>query len=126
MQISQVSPGTQGSIMPSDAGVPRQSVTDVAKTTASATLEMPTKAVESTKQAVDPTQVKSAMEKINQTVRMMSSNLEFTQDAETGIDVVKVIDSENKQLIRQFPSEEVIAIARALDQLQGMLVRDKA
>ncbi len=125
MQISQVSPGTQGSIMPSDAGVPRPAVTDAAKT-ASASLEMPTKAVESTKQAVDPSQVKSAMEKINQTVRMMSSNLEFTQDAETGIDVVKVIDSENKQLIRQFPSEEVIAIARALDQLQGMLVKDKA
>lgn len=125
MQISQVSPGTQGSIMPSDAGVQRPTVTDAAKT-ASVALEMPTKAVESTKQAVDPSQVKSAMEKINQTVRMMSSNLEFTQDAETGIDVVKVIDSENKQLIRQFPSEEVIAIARALDQLQGMLVKDKA
>lgn len=125
MQISQVSPGTQGSIMPSDAGVQRPTVTDAAKT-ASAALEMPAKAVESTKQAVDPSQVKTAMEKINQTVRMMSSNLEFTQDAETGIDVVKVIDSENKQLIRQFPSEEVIAIARALDQLQGMLVKDKA
>ena len=58
-------------------------------------------------------------------MRQFDRNLQFTVDEDTGIDVVKVIDTETEEVIRQFPSEEVLAIARALDKLQGLLIRDK-
>ena len=57
---------------------------------------------------------------------MMANNLQFTVDEDTGIDVVKVVDTDTKEVIRQFPSEEILAIAKAIDQLQGLLVKDKA
>lgn len=126
MQISQVgansfSPASQGEM----AATPRPVAPDVAKVSA-ATIEMPSKAVEAVKEAVDPSSLKNATEKLNQAMKMMASNLQFTVDEETGIDVVKVVDTDTKEVIRQFPSEEVIAIARAFDQLQGLLVRDQA
>jgi len=40
--------------------------------------------------------------------------------------VVKVVDLETKEVIRQIPSPEVLEIAKAVDQLQGLLIRQKA
>jgi flagellar protein FlaG len=82
--------------------------------------------VEQAKEVVDPNVLSESMDKINNTMRMMNSNLNFSVDEETGMDVVKVVDMDTEEVIRQFPSKEVLAIARALDQLQGLLVRDKA
>lgn len=89
-------------------------------------VELKAIAVERAKESVSASSLKEATQKINQTMSMMSNNLQFTVDDETGLDVVKVVDVETKEVIRQFPSEEVLAIAKALDQLQGLLVRDKA
>jgi flagellar protein FlaG len=36
------------------------------------------------------------------------------------------MDSQSNEVIRQFPSKEAIEIARALDKLQGLLIKDKA
>lgn len=126
MQISQVgnnsySPVSQGEV----AGSSRPLASDMAKVSA-ATIEMPAKAVEAVKETTNPSSLKQATEKLNQAMKMMASNLQFTVDEDTGMDVVKVVDTDTKEVIRQFPSEEVIAIARAFDQLQGLLVRDKA
>jgi flagellar protein FlaG len=40
--------------------------------------------------------------------------------------VVKVVDTETDQVIRQIPSEEMLAIARNIDRLQGLLVKQEA
>ncbi len=47
-------------------------------------------------------------------------------DDSTGKTVIKVVDSSTNELIRQIPSEEMLEIARALDRLQGLLIRQKA
>ena len=69
--------------------------------------------------------VKEAVARISDFVAKTSSEISFTIDEESGLNVVKVIDSSTKDIIRQFPSEEVIAIAQALDKLQGLFLRDK-
>lgn len=56
----------------------------------------------------------------------MSGNLEFSMDDQTGKTIIKVVDTATNELIRQIPSEEMLEIARALDRLQGILVRQKA
>lgn len=51
--------------------------------------------------------------------------LQFSVDSETNSTVVRVIDSETKELIRQIPSEELLAISRRLEAATGLLVDDK-
>ena len=56
-----------------------------------------------------------------------SSDLKFTIAEGTDISVVRVEDTETGEVIRQFPSEEMVAIARALGEAQqGMMFEEKA
>lgn len=129
MQVSQINSTAYNSPAPAvqqnGADYSRSAVpnSDPAKTS-SAPVELKAMAVEQTREPVNAVSLKEAMQKINQT--MASSNLQFTVDEETGMNVVKVVDTETKEVIRQMPSEEVLVIAKVLDQLQGLLLRDKA
>jgi flagellar protein FlaG len=71
-------------------------------------------------------EAKQAVEKIADFVSSWQSELSFSIDDTSGFQIVKIMDIQTKQVIRQFPSEEAVAIARALDKLQGLLIRDKA
>ena len=71
-------------------------------------------------------QVKEAVKKANETIDLLRNNLQFSIDEETGTNVVKVIDNETKEVIRQIPSEEMLSITHRLDELTGLLIRDKA
>lgn len=78
------------------------------------------------KKAPEKLDVKEAVEKISEFVSSRQSELSFSIDDASGSQIVKIMDTQTKQVIRQFPSEEAVAIARALDKLQGLLIRDKA
>ena len=72
-------------------------------------------------------QVQQAAQMINKAIQSFSSNLEFSvDDAVVGKTVVKVVDKETGEMIRQIPSQETLDIARALDRLQGLLIRRQA
>lgn len=71
-------------------------------------------------------QVKQAVQNINKTMQALSQNLEFTIDEDSDRTIVKVIDQETKEVIRQMPSKETLEIAKALDKVQGLLIRQKA
>lgn len=75
---------------------------------------------------IGPDQLKDAVGRINKTVQSLVSQLEFTIDTDTHMSVVKVIDTRTKEVLRQFPSEEVLQIAKALDNFTGLLLKDKA
>ena len=67
-----------------------------------------------------------AVKAVKDFVQPTAGNLEFTTDEETGDTVIKIVDSSSGELIRQIPSKEMLEIAKALDRLQGLLVRQKA
>lgn len=71
-------------------------------------------------------QVKQAVESINQSMKSLTQGLEFSIDQESDRVIVKVIVPETKEVIRQIPSEETLAIAKSLDHLIGKLVREVA
>ena len=74
-------------------------------------------------------QLKSAVDSINQAMRQANRSVELSVDSSTKKPVVKMMDSETGELIRQYPSEEVLAIAQAIDQYlgqQGLLFKQKA
>lgn len=79
-----------------------------------------------TEKAPDKLDVKQAVEKISEFVSSRQSELSFSIDDASGSQIVKIMDTQTKQVIRQFPSEEAVAIAQALDKLQGLLIKDKA
>ncbi len=74
----------------------------------------------------DPAVVNKAAEQINEFMRASSRNLEFSVDKGTGRIIVKVVDQESGEVIRQIPPEETLAIARNLDTPQGVIIRSKA
>lgn len=89
--------------------------------------EKASQAVESPeKKAPEKQDVEKAVEKISEFVSSRQSELSFSIDDASGSQIVKIMDIQTKQVIRQFPSEEAVAIAQALDKLQGLLIRDKA
>jgi flagellar protein FlaG len=52
--------------------------------------------------------------------------LQFQVDKDTQQVVTTIVDSNNKTVVVQIPSEEVLRIAQAIDRMQGFLVKDKA
>lgn len=73
-----------------------------------------------------PAELDEALRNINESMRTMSQSLEFSIDPDTDRTVVKVIDQQTKEIIRQMPSVEALEIAKALDRLQGLLIRQQA
>jgi len=94
---------------------------------AAATVSGTTTAPAATRQpdTVSETQVQDAVKRVEAFVATKTSEISFSVDDDSGIRVVKVTDKSTNEVIRQIPSEEVVAIAQALDKLQGLFLRDK-
>ncbi|MDT8372267.1 MAG: flagellar protein FlaG [Gammaproteobacteria bacterium] len=58
--------------------------------------------------------LQGAVSQINDYVQNLQRSLLFTVDEASGKDVVTVLDSETEEVIRQYPSDEILAIARRL------------
>ena len=83
-------------------------------------------ASEARSEPVSREQLNQAIKATKDFVGAINSSLDFSVDEDTGSVVVKVIDKETKEVIRQFPSEEMLSIAKALDSIKGLLVKQKA
>ncbi|MDP1652716.1 MAG: flagellar protein FlaG [Rhodocyclaceae bacterium] len=74
-----------------------------------------------------PQQIQQAVQSINQALQTSNSNLEFRIDAGTKRLVVKVVDTDTGELIRQIPSEAMLGIAASIGEFQkGLLLRQEA
>lgn len=71
-------------------------------------------------------QASDAVKQINEFMKKLSQDLEFSMDSDTDRPVVKVVDQQTKEVIRQIPTQEVLDIAKALDRVQGLLIKQKA
>jgi flagellar protein FlaG len=70
--------------------------------------------------------MQNAVASINKYLRDTAKSVQFNIDASTGKTVVNVVDSNTHEVIRQMPSEETLAIARAISRLSGLLLDEKA
>ncbi len=71
-------------------------------------------------------QLKSLVQEANDFIKPLNGSLQFSIDKDTGTTVVKVIDTSTKEIIKQFPTEEMLGLAKALSQLKGLLVKQQA
>lgn len=115
-----------GEVAPASAPAPQSqpSLPDAAQATISAMAEQAVLP----EAAPTPEQLQNAVNQINQTLRQRNSNLEFSIDEDTNKTVVKVVEAETGKIIRQFPSQEALAISRAIDRMQqqGILFEQQA
>jgi flagellar protein FlaG len=62
---------------------------------------------------------------LNQHMQNLNRSLQFSVDDVSGDTVVKVVDSETKEVVRQIPSQEVLDARNAVEQYRGMLLETK-
>ena len=77
-------------------------------------------------QPVTQEAVAAAVQSANAYVQSVSSSLQFSLDKDTGHTVVKMIDTQTEEVLRQFPSEEMLAISKSIDRMQGLLINREA
>lgn len=63
---------------------------------------------------VDTAEISETVTEINDIIRSVQRDLAFNVDEDSGRTVISVIDSESGELIRQIPSEDLLAIATHL------------
>ena len=77
-------------------------------------------------QQPDAQQIAQAVEEMRTAISPVAQNLQFSIDQDIGRTIVKVVDASTDEVIRQIPSEEIVAIAKAMDKLQGLLIKQQA
>ena len=70
--------------------------------------------------------VAKAAEQIQQFVSSMGRNLKFSVDETSGYHVVRVVNPDTGELVRQLPSEELLKISRDFQRLNNALVSQRA
>ncbi|HEY0924775.1 flagellar protein FlaG [Rheinheimera pacifica] len=81
---------------------------------------------------VSKTELQQAVDVVNQAVALEQRSLSFSIDDVSGRSVIKVIDYETDELIKQIPSEELLKVAQDIKRLQeemgqsiGLLIDNK-
>ncbi|HQO28975.1 MAG TPA: flagellar protein FlaG [Accumulibacter sp.] len=77
-------------------------------------------------QSVDRAKLEAATKVVREFVQAVNNNLEFSVDKDSGQTVVKVVDRSTREVIRQVPSEEMLALAKTLDSIKGLFVKQTA
>jgi len=75
---------------------------------------------------LDREQLETMAQKLQDVVGSLNRGLEFSVDEDSGRDVIKVIDKNSGDTVRQYPSEEVLDLVASLSDAAGTFVNVKA
>lgn len=70
-------------------------------------------------------QLEKVAQQLQDFVGDLNRNLEFSVDKDSGRDVIKVFDRDSGDLLKQFPSEEVLTLVSKLSEMVGGFVDAK-
>ncbi len=83
-------------------------------------------------QQISKAELQQAVDVVNQAVALEQRSLSFSIDDVSGRSVIKVVDFETDELIKQIPSEELLKVAQDIKRLQeemgqsiGLLIDNK-
>lgn len=71
-------------------------------------------------------QMEQVAQKLQDFIGSLNKGLEFSVDEDSGKDVIKVIDRSSGDVLRQYPSEEVLDLVATLSDMTGNFVNIKA
>lgn len=75
---------------------------------------------------VSSEELMQAVAEMNQHFQNVQRNIHFSVDDDTGTTVVKVIESDTEEVIRQIPSEEVLTLSKYIEESAGRIIRAEA
>jgi flagellar protein FlaG len=93
--------------------------------TAKAKIQEDVKAEKEPKADISHKQMEMVAQQLQDFVGKMNKGLEFSVHQDSGRDVIKVIDKNNGDLIKQYPSEEVLDLVSKLSHAAGSFVNEK-
>lgn len=70
--------------------------------------------------------LEQALNTLSEHVQNLNRTLQFSVDRDSGRTIIKVIDSETNEVIRQIPQEEMLVIANRLQAASGVLLVEQA
>lgn len=70
--------------------------------------------------------LRAAVAAINRAAKSLTHSVELVLDDRSEHPVVRVVDSETGQLVRQIPTEEVLELRLAIDRITGLLINRTA
>jgi len=74
-----------------------------------------------------PEDIQRASADLQRRVNTLAPELQFSVDETSGRSIIKFTDRATNEVIRQFPTEEALALTRAMDQFQrGLIFNRKA
>ena len=78
--------------------------------------------------ALTPTkeQVEQAAARVKEVLRGNTSRLEIEIDPDLNKAVIKILNGESGEIIRQIPAQEILDLAKHLDEPKGLFVRERA
>lgn len=71
-------------------------------------------------------QTRQSLREINKVMDALAISVQFEIDPDYKEVIIKVVDQDTGKVIRQLPSEEVVRVAKALDNLKGLLFAQTA
>lgn len=123
LQTSQPVPGQQSlQKQGPQAGTPATVVSEAKKIN----VEKSDKAIDEPLQESRAIEIEDKVSQLNDYMQNSQRNLEFTVDDRSGASVITISDTETGEVIRQFPSEEVLEARNAVDKIKGLLIETKA
>ena len=72
-----------------------------------------------------PEDLQKTLEEVQSAINVITNDLQFSIDEDTGKTLIKIVDRETDEVIKQIPSEELLRISKALDTLKGLLVKQE-
>jgi flagellar protein FlaG len=101
---------------PAPAGAPAERGDAHARAASSATAT-------ATPAAAERGQLSAAVEHINKMLQTVSPTLKFSIDDDSHRTIVKIVDQQTQEVIRQIPTAEALDISKALSKAQGLLIK---
>ena len=75
---------------------------------------------------IDRAEIDRVVQKAGEVVESIDPRLKFEIDDDTERVVVKIVNRESGEIIRQFPPEEVLELDKYLSGLKGLLLEERA
>jgi len=127
MDIGQIGNSAQPAPVINDGTPPAAAAAQAGQSAGNAAAQVPQVAQEGGTASASGQQVSQAVDEINKVLQSMSAEIRFSLDSDDSNQViVKVINPQTNEVIRQIPSAEALAISKSLEKVQGLLIHQKA
>jgi len=89
-------------------------------------LKEATSSKQTSKNKVSKEEADKIVETLYELTDMLKTSLSFKVDEKTDSVVIKVIDKKSNEIIRQIPNEDILALREKMEEMTGILLREKA